>query len=44
MYRIMLGDEDIPTSEKFNKVMKRNNYKDKTLAMSILNANKDKMR
>ena len=44
MYRIMLGEEDIPTSEKFNKVMKRESYMDKVLTMSINNLNKDKTR
>ena len=44
MYRIMLGEEDIPTSEKFNKVMRRETYMDKVLTMSILNTNKDKTR
>ena len=44
MYRIMLGEEDIPTSEKFNKVIKRETYMDKVLTMSILNLNKDKNR
>ena len=44
MYRIMLGEEDIPTSERFNKVMKRETYMDKVLTMSILNTNKDKTR
>ena len=44
MYRIMLGEEDIPTSEKSNKVMKRETYMDKVLTMSILNTNKDKNR
>ena len=44
MYRIMLGEEDIPTSEKFNKVMKRETYMDKVLTMSINNLNKDKTR
>jgi len=44
MYRIMLGEEDIPTSEKSNKVMKRETYMDKVLTMSILNTNKDKTR
>ena len=44
MYRIMLGEEDIPTSEKFNRVMKRETYMDKVLTMSILNTNKDKTR
>ena len=44
MYRIMLGEEDIPTSEKFNRVIKRETYMDKVLTMSILNLNKDKNR
>ena len=44
MYRIMLGEEDIPTSEKFNKVMKRETYMDKVLTMSINNLNRDKTR
>ena len=44
MYRIMLGEEDIPTSEKFNKVMKRESYSDKVLANSITLLNYDKTR
>ena len=44
MYRIMLGEEDIPTSEKFNKVMKRESYMDKVLTISINNLNRDKTR
>ena len=44
MYRIILGEEDIPTSEIRNKVMKRNTYSEKVLAVSILNVNKDKTR
>ena len=44
MYRIMLGEEDIPTSERFNKIMKKETYMDKVLTMSILNTNKDKTR
>ena len=44
MYRIMLGEEDIPTSEQRNKVMKRKSYMDKVLAISISNVNKDKTR
>ena len=44
MYRIMLGEEDIPTSERFNKIMKKETYMDKVLTMSILNTNKDKNR
>ena len=44
MYRIMLGEEDIPISEQRNKVMKRETYMDKVLTMSILNLNRDKTR
>ena len=44
MYRIMLGEEDIPTSERFNKVMKRETYMDKVLTISIKNLNRDKTR
>jgi|TARA_Y100000310_G_scaffold291881_1_gene320161 hypothetical protein len=40
----MLGEEDIPTSERFNKIMKKETYMDKVLTMSILNTNKDKTR
>ncbi len=43
MYRIMLGEEEIPTSEKFNKVMKRNSYSEKVLAASILNMKRNKI-
>jgi len=43
MYRIMLGEEDIPTNSK-NKIMNKNSYSDKMLAYSILNTNKDKTR
>ena len=44
MYRIMLGEEDIPTSERFNKVMKRESYSSKVLAQSIALLNYDKTR
>jgi len=40
----MLGEEDIPTSKRFNKVMNKESYSDKMLAYSILNTNKDKER
>jgi hypothetical protein len=43
MYRIMLGEEDIPTNGR-NKIMNKNSYSDKMLAYSILNTNKDKTR
>jgi|TARA_R110002020_G_scaffold146945_1_gene321950 hypothetical protein len=44
MYRIMLGEEDIPTSTKRNKIMKGRSYTDKVLITSIDHVNKDKNR
>ena len=44
MYRIMLGEEDIPTSEKRNSIMKGKTYTDKVLRRAINNVNKDKNR
>jgi len=44
VYRIMLGEEDIPTSEKRNSIMKGKTYMDKVLQTSIYNVNKDKYR
>jgi len=44
VYRIMLGDEDIPTSEKRNSIMKGKTYMDKVLQTSIYNVNTDKQR
>ena len=44
MYRIMLGEEDIPTSVRRNKIMKGNSYINKVLQTSINNVNKDKSR
>ena len=44
MYRIMLGEEDIPTSMKRNKIMKGDSYINKVLQTSINNVNKDKSR
>jgi hypothetical protein len=40
----MLGEEDIPTSEQRNVVMRRRSYSDKVLAASINNLNLDKTR
>jgi hypothetical protein len=40
MYRIMLGEEEIPTKKRSNKVMRGESYSDKVLATSILNMNK----
>ena len=44
MYRIILGEEDIPISESRNRIMKRDTYSRKVLATSIVNVNKDKTR
>ena len=44
VYRIMLGEEDTPTSEKRNSIMKGKTYMDKVLQTSIYNVNKDKHR
>jgi len=43
MYRIMLGEEDIPVT-KSNKIFNRSNYTSKVLAASIINVNNDKKR
>ena len=42
MYRIMLGEEDIPSSERRNKLINGNSYTDKVLTQAIYNVNKDK--
>lgn len=42
IYKIMLGEEDIPTSKKRNSIMKGNTYTDKVLIKSINNTNNDK--
>lgn len=44
MYKIMLGEEDIPVSTRRNKIMKGQTYTDKVLMTSINNVNKDKDR
>ena len=44
IYRIMLGEEDIPETTTANKLMKRESYMDKVLATSIKYLNKDKTR
>lgn len=44
VYRMMLGEEDIPTSTKRNSIMKGKTYTDKVLITSINNVNKDKNR
>ena len=43
MYRIMLGDEDIPTSTR-NSIMLGKTYTDKVLITAIKNVNNDKNR
>ncbi len=43
MYRIMLGEEEIPTSPNRNKIMEGKTYSDKVLSRSILELNKDKI-
>jgi len=42
IYKIMVGEEDIPTSKRRNKIMKGETYTDKVLKKSILDVNKDK--
>jgi hypothetical protein len=44
MYRIMLGEEDIPTTERSNIIMKGRRYKDTVMQPAIDNVNKDKSR
>lgn len=44
IYRMMLGDEDIPTSTQRNSIMRGTTYTDKVLAVAIENVNKDKTR
>jgi len=39
----MLGEEEIPTSPKRNKIMEGKTYSDKVLSRSILELNKDKI-
>ena len=44
MYRIMLGEEDVPTSKRRNSIMHGKTYTDKVLITAIKNVNKDKTR
>jgi hypothetical protein len=44
IYRIILGEEDIPETTRANKIMKRKTYSEKVLSHSILELNKDKTR
>lgn len=41
IYRIMLQEEEIPTSTRRNKIMKRKTYMDKVLTTSINDINKE---
>ena len=43
IYRMMLGNEDIPTSES-NSIIRGKTYTDKVLTKAIYNVNKDKHR
>lgn len=42
MYRIMLGEDDIPTSKRRNTIMRGNTYTDVVLQTAINNVNTDK--
>ena len=44
IYRIMLGNEDLPISKRRNKIINGNSYTDKVLTKAIYNVNKDKYR
>ena len=44
IYRTMLGEEDIPTSSRRNKIISGNSYTDKVLTTAIYNVNNDKQR
>tara|TARA_R100000951_G_scaffold6597_1_gene6596 strand:+ start:1284 stop:1739 length:456 start_codon:yes stop_codon:yes gene_type:complete len=44
IYKIILGEEEIPTSEKQNSIMKGEGYMNKVLSKSIRNINADKRR
>jgi hypothetical protein len=41
IYKIMLGEEEIPTSPRSNKIMRGKTYMDTVLIKSINNANKN---
>jgi hypothetical protein len=40
----MLGEEDLPTSKRRNKIIAGKTYTDKVLTQAIYNVNKDKYR
>tara|TARA_R110000868_G_scaffold3643_1_gene22855 strand:+ start:1673 stop:2116 length:444 start_codon:yes stop_codon:yes gene_type:complete len=41
IYKIMLGEEDLPTSARRNSIIKRKTYMDKVLTKAIYEVNKD---
>ena len=44
IYKILVGEEDLPESEKRNKIMKGSSYSDKVYRQAIRKFNKDKDR
>ncbi|WP_286931525.1 hypothetical protein [Marinobacter sp.] len=44
IYRIILGEEDLPISKRRNKLIAGKSYTDKVLTKAIYNVNKDKNR
>ena len=44
VYRIMLGEEDLPISKRRNKLIAGDSYTDKVMTKAIYNVNKDKNR
>jgi len=44
VYRIMLGEEDLPISKGRNKLIAGDSYTDKVMTKAIYNVNKDKNR
>ena len=44
IYRIMLGEEDLPISKRRNKLITGSSYTDKVMTKAIYNVNKDKNR
>ena len=44
IYRIILGQDDIPTSARRNKLIAGDTYTDKVMTQAIYNVNKDKQR
>jgi hypothetical protein len=44
VYRIMLGLDDIPMSERRNKLVAGDSYTDKVMYQAMYNVNKDKQR